>query len=52
MNTELSAEVEAEIDTYDNATDLRMRHKDLLIQSTVLFKGMWEDYEHDVAVIW
>ena len=52
MNTELSAEVEAEIDTYDNATDLRMRHKDLLIQSTVLFKGMWEDYEHYEAVIW
>ena len=32
--------------------DLRMRHKDLLIQSTPLFDWMYSDYEHDVAVIW
>ena len=52
MTTELSEEANAEIDTYDNATDLRMRHKDLLIQSTPLFDWMYSDYEHDVAVIW
>ena len=52
MNTELSKEVEDEIDTYDNADDIRMRHKDLLIQSTPLFDWMYSDYEHDVAVIW
>ena len=50
MNTELSSEVEAE--SMSLPDDLRMRHKDLLMHSTVLFKGMWEDYEHDVAVIW
>jgi hypothetical protein len=37
-------------DPYDD--DLRMRHKDLLIQSTPLFDWMYSDYEHDVAVIW
>jgi len=52
MNTELSKEVEDEIDTYDNADDIRMRHRDLLIQSTPLFYWMYSDYEHDVAVIW
>ena len=52
MNTELSKAVEDEIDTYDNADDIRMRHKDLLIQSTPLFDWMYSDYEHDVAVIW
>ena len=52
MNTELSKEVEDEIDTYDNADDIRMRHKDLLIQSTPLFDWMYSDYENDVAVIW
>ena len=50
MNTELSSEVEAE--SMSLPDDLRMRHKDCIISSTVLFKGMWEDYEHDVAVIW
>ena len=52
MTTELSEAAEAEIDTYDNATDLRMRHKDLLIHGTPLFNWMYSDYEHDVAVIW
>ena len=52
MTTELSKAVEDEIDTYDNADDIRMRHKDLLIQSTPLFDWMYSDYEHDVAVIW
>ena len=52
MNTELSKAVEDEIDTYDNADDIRMRHKDLLIQSTPLFDWMYSDYENDVAVIW
>jgi hypothetical protein len=52
MTTELSEEANAEIDTYDNATDLRMRHKDLLIHGTPLFNWMYSDYEHDVAVIW
>ena len=50
MNTGLSSEVEAE--SMPLPDDLRMRHKDCIISSTVLFKGMWEDYEHDVAVIW
>ena len=50
MNTELSSEVEAE--SMSLPDDLRMRHKDCIISSTVLFKSMWEDYEHDVAVIW
>ena len=50
MNTELSSEVEAE--SMSLPDDLRMRHKDCIIASTVLFNGMWEDYEHDVAVIW
>ena len=50
MNTELSSKVEAE--SMSLPDDLRMRHKDCIISSTVLFKGMWEDYEHDVAVIW
>ena len=52
MNTELSKAEEDEIDTYYNADDLRMRHKDLLIQNTPLFNWMYSDYEHDVAVIW
>jgi hypothetical protein len=52
MTTELSEAVEDEIDTYDNADDLRMRHKDLLIHGTPLFDWMYSDYEHDVAVIW
>ena len=52
MTTELSKAVEDEIDTYDNADDIRMRHRDLLIQSTPLFYWMYSDYEHDVAVIW
>jgi len=52
MTTELSEEANSEIDTYDNATDLRMRHKDLLIHGTPLFNWMYSDYEHDVAVIW
>jgi len=52
MTTELSKAVEDEIDTYDNADDIRMRHRDLLIQSTPLFDWMYSDYEHDVAVIW
>ena len=50
MNTELSSKVEAE--SMSLPDDLRMRHKDCIISSTVLFNGMWEDYEHDVAVIW
>ena len=52
MNTELSKAEEDEIDTYYNADDLRMRHKDLLIHGTPLFDWMYSDYEHDVAVIW
>ena len=52
MNTELSKAEEDEIDTYYNADDLRMRHKDLLIHGTPLFNWMYSDYEHDVAVIW
>jgi hypothetical protein len=51
MTAELSKAVEDEIDTYDNADDIRMRHRDLLIQSTPLFDWMYSDYEHDVAVI-
>ena len=50
MNTELSSKVEAE--SMSLPDDLRMRHKDLLIQSTPLFDWMYSDYEHDVAVIW
>ena len=59
MNTEMSEEAKAEIDIEDKYVheepdlyEFRLRHKDCIITSTVLFKGMWEDYEHDVAVIW
>jgi hypothetical protein len=67
MNTEMSEieewyipkEAKAEIDIEDKYVheepdlyEFRLRHKDCIITSTVLFKDMWEDYEHDVAVIW
>ena len=57
MNTEMSEEAKAETcmdDEYLNEEPcgFRLRHKDLLIQSTPLFDWMYSDYEHDVAVIW
>ena len=52
-NTSLFIRMNTENFCYDpDDDDLRMRHKDLLIQSTPLFDWMYSDYEHDVAVIW
>ena len=59
MNIQMSEEAKAEIDIEDKYVheepdlyEFRLRRKDCIIASTVLFKGMWEDHEHDVAVIW